>query len=104
MENQNEIVESKVEEVKIPPEFETHKLCPNCSKVQKFKVIMHVKKGKTLSGRVCISCVSKKNNAKLKLKGYYKSYYLEHATELKASDKARYAQKKANQNIVSFTI
>ena len=67
MENQNEIVESKVEEIKTPPEFQTHKLCPNCSKVQKFKVIMHEKKGKTLSGRVCISCVSKKNNEKLGL-------------------------------------
>ena len=104
MENQNEIVELKVDEVKTPPESETHKLCPNCSKVQKFKVIMHEKKGKTLSGRVCISCVSKKNNAKLKLKGYYKSYYIEHSTELKIADKARYAKKKADQNLVSFTI
>ena len=108
MENQNEIVELKVEELKVEevktPEFQTHKMCPLCNKIQKFKIVIHKTKGQILSGRKCISCTSKKNNEKLKARGYYASYYIDHATELKASDKLRYAQKKANQNIVSFTI
>ena len=41
----------------------THKICPGCSNFNKFKMT----KGK-MSGRVCIACTSKKNNARLKEK------------------------------------
>ena len=86
--------ENKVEE------FNAYKQCPLCEKLQKFKVVLNKKNEKQLSGRKCISCTSKKNNDKLKLRGYYKQYYLQHSDELKAADKLRYASKKAN--LVTF--
>jgi ribonuclease HI len=59
-------------------------------------------KGK-MSGRVCIACTSKKNNARLKEKGYYKQYYQQHAEQLKQADKVRYQRVKAEKNLVKFT-
>jgi hypothetical protein len=105
---QNLLTETETEENTIEPieisadHFETHKLCLVCNKVQKFKVVIHKTKGKQLSGRKCVACTSKLNNEKLKERGYYKTYYIDHATELKAKDKIRYAAKKATTNLVTF--
>ena len=76
----------------------THKICPGCSNFNKFKMT----KGK-MSGRVCIACTSKKNNARLKEKGYYKQYYQQHSEQLKQADKVRYQRVKAEKNLVKFT-
>ncbi len=59
-------------------------------------------KGKQLSGRKCVACTSKLNNEKLKERGYYKTYYIDHADQLKHADKLRYAAKKAATNLVTF--
>jgi hypothetical protein len=78
-------------------EIISSKLCTLCNEVNKFKIV----KGK-MSGRKCIKCVSKKNNEKLKEKGYYKTYYLEHAEKIKQTDKERYHRNK-EKNLVKFT-
>jgi len=93
-------MESNLTENKID-NFETHKLCPLCNKVRKFKVIIKPK-GKQLSGRKCLACVSAKNNEKLKSKNYYKIYYQQHAEELKQKDKERYKKRKEETNVVKF--
>ena len=93
-------MESNLTENKID-NFETHKLCPLCNKVRKFKVIIKPK-GKQLSGRKCLACVSQKNNERLKSKNYYKTYYQQHAEELKAKDKLRYQKRKEEANVVKF--
>lgn len=88
-------------ENKIEP-LQHHKLCGLCNKIQKFKVIQHKSKGEILSGRKCVACTSKKNNERLKSKGYYKTYYQAHAEELKQKDKERYKKRKEEANLVKF--
>ena len=60
-------MESNLTENKID-NFECNKLCPLCNKVRKFKVIIHKTKGKCLSGKKCLACVSAKNNERLKIR------------------------------------
>lgn len=95
------IIENKQNE---PLNF--NKLCPLCNKVNKFKVINHKTKGLSISGKKCIACTSKKNNERLKARNYYKTYYQEHATELKLKDNERYYKKKEEKqkNLVEFTL
>ena len=100
---ETETEENKTEPIEIKADnFEACKLCPVCSRVQKFKVVIHKTKGKQLSGRKCVACTSKLNNEKLKERGYYKTYYIDHSDQLKLADKARYAAKKAATNLVTF--
>ena len=94
-------MESNLTENKID-NFECNKLCPLCNKVRKFKVIIHKTKGKCLSGKKCLACVSAKNNERLKSKNYYKTYYQAHAEELKQKDKIRYQKRKEEANLVKF--
>ena len=94
-------MESNLTETKTET-LQYHKLCGLCNKIQKFKVIQHKTKGEILSGRKCIACTSKKNNERLKSKGYYKTYYQQHAEEMKAKDKLRYQKRKEEANLVKF--
>jgi hypothetical protein len=97
-----EIKNVEIENVEIKSnDFSNMKLCHMCNRVQKFKVI-NDSKGIRLSGRKCVACTSRKNNEKLKAKGYYKNYYQQNSTQLKAADKIRYAKKKQEINLVSF--
>ena len=81
-------------------EFDRTKLCILCNEVRKFKVITKKDGTKKLCSNTCLACISKKNNEKLKIRGYYKTYYQEHAEKMKLSDRERTKKKKELKNIL----
>jgi hypothetical protein len=59
---------------------ENKKLCKKCNEPNYIKE-------KT---RTCVKCVSKKNNEKLKERGYYKTYYNDNMEKIKETSKKSY--------------
>ena len=90
-------------ETKTDENNQFHKLCSVCNTVGKFNTRINNKEVKVISGKKCIKCCSSKNNAKLKDKQYYKTYYENNAEIFKARDKLRY-DKIRKKNLVNFTI
>lgn len=81
--------------------FNREKLCITCNTVRKFKITIDKKDGsKKITSKTCLACISKKNNEKLKTRGYYKDYYQKHAEKMKQSDKDRNKKKKDEVLIV----
>jgi hypothetical protein len=78
--------------------FDRKKICILCNELKNFKVV--IKDGtKKIASKTCLSCISKKNNEKLKARGYYKQYYIEHATKMKLDNKELNRKKKEAINI-----
>lgn len=78
--------------------FDRKKICILCNELRNFKVI--IKDGtKKIASKTCLACISKKNNLKLKERGYYKQYYIEHATKMKLDNKELNRKKKEAINI-----